>query len=382
VLAHELAHVQRRDWLWVIGEEIVRSIFWFHPAVWWLVSRVQLARETVVDELSILATNARRTYLDALLAFADDTGLVSPPAFSARRHLFYRVMLLSKEGNMSSIRVALASCVLMLVLSGGAWGAAQAFPLYGGQQSTDTAQKAPPRDALSVVELHRRGVELFEKARKDTTLTLDQKLDTLKKGVSFEDRALEREPNYVAALVYKNLLLRMQAQFTTDSPEQRDLIRQADELRDQALTLQRAGAGFVPEPAPGDLPAPPPPPPPPPPGGPGTAAILSPMFDANVARLHPVRVGGNLKTPTKIRDVKPEYPTLARESNAQGVVILEVLLDTDGSVADARILRSIPIFDEAALGAVRQWKFVPTLLNGQPTAMLMTVTVNFTLSQP
>src|SRR5262249_53288779 len=90
VVAHELHHVRRRDWLGVVAEEVVRSLLWFHPAVWWLISRVQLARETVVDELSILTTNARRAYLDTLLAFADDTGLESTPAFSARRHLFHR----------------------------------------------------------------------------------------------------------------------------------------------------------------------------------------------------------------------------------------------------------------------------------------------------
>ena len=95
VVAHELHHAKRRDWGWVVAEEVIRSAFWFHPAIWWLVSRIQLARETVVDELSILVTNARRTYLDTLLAFADDTGFASSPAFSARRHLFHRVMLLS-----------------------------------------------------------------------------------------------------------------------------------------------------------------------------------------------------------------------------------------------------------------------------------------------
>ena len=130
VVAHELHHVRRRDWAWVMVEELVRSAFWFHPAMWWLISRLQLARETVVDELSILVTNARRTYLDALLAFADDTGLASSPAFSARRHLFHRVMLLSKENQMSSIRVALGSCVLVAALSAGTWSVAQAFPLH------------------------------------------------------------------------------------------------------------------------------------------------------------------------------------------------------------------------------------------------------------
>src|SRR5213083_650332 len=105
-----------------MAEEVVRSLLWFHPAVWWLISRVQLARETVVDELSILTTNARRAYLDTLLAFADDTGLESSAAFSARRHLFHRVMLLSREGSMSSIRIVAASCALAAALGAGAAG--------------------------------------------------------------------------------------------------------------------------------------------------------------------------------------------------------------------------------------------------------------------
>jgi beta-lactamase regulating signal transducer with metallopeptidase domain len=153
VVAHELHHVQRHDWGWVVAEEVIRSAFWFHPAMWWLVSRVQLARETVVDELSILVTNARHTYLDTLLAFADDTGLASSPAFSARRHLFHRVMLLSKEGGMSSIRVAVASCVLMLALGAGTLGSREGIPplrwCAGSEASARSAEprSSPPRRA-------------------------------------------------------------------------------------------------------------------------------------------------------------------------------------------------------------------------------------------
>ena len=152
VIAHELHHVRRRDWAWVVVEELIRSVFWFHPAMWWLISRVQLARETVVDELSILVTNARRAYLDTLLALADDTGFASSPAFSARRHLFHRVMLLSKERDMSSIRVAVGSCVLVLALGFGAWGAAQAFPL---QTNPAVQDQTPPRDPRTPAEYHR-----------------------------------------------------------------------------------------------------------------------------------------------------------------------------------------------------------------------------------
>ena len=70
---------------------------------------------------------------------------------------------------------------------------------------------------------------------------------------------------------------------------------------------------------------------------------------------------------------------MALAARVQGVVILEVRIDRDGSVADARVLRSIPLLDAAAIEAVRQWKYQPTLLNGAPIDVLMTVTVNFTL---
>ena len=70
VLAHELWHVRRRDGLWTLCEEGLRAVVWFHPAVWSLLSRIQSAREEVVDELTVLTTGSRRTYVDALLAFA------------------------------------------------------------------------------------------------------------------------------------------------------------------------------------------------------------------------------------------------------------------------------------------------------------------------
>lgn len=94
----------------------------------------------------------------------------------------------------------------------------------------------------------------------------------------------------------------------------------------------------------------------------------------------PVRVGGDVKEPRKIKDVKPVYPDLARASDVKGIVILEVVITYDGTVREVRILRSVALLDEAAVEAVRQWQFTPTLLNNQPVEVVMTVTVNFTLS--
>lgn len=93
----------------------------------------------------------------------------------------------------------------------------------------------------------------------------------------------------------------------------------------------------------------------------------------------PVRIGGGIVEPKKIRHVPPVYPPIAQAAQVQGFVIIEIIVATDGTVADAKVLRSQPLLDQAALDAVRQWVFTPTLVNNVPVPVVMTVTVNFTL---
>jgi TonB family protein len=88
-----------------------------------------------------------------------------------------------------------------------------------------------------------------------------------------------------------------------------------------------------------------------------------------------VRVGGAVRSPQKIRDIAPIYPDQARQANVRGSVILEITIGVDGFVSDARVLRSIPLLDAAAVAAVRQWQYQPTLLNGAAVPVTMTVTV-------
>ena len=93
----------------------------------------------------------------------------------------------------------------------------------------------------------------------------------------------------------------------------------------------------------------------------------------------PVRVGSGIRMPVKVVDVAPMYPTIARTAHVQGVVILEAVLDAAGRVDEVHVLRSIPLLDQAAVDAVRQWRYTPTQLNGRAVPVIMTVTVNFTL---
>jgi TonB family protein len=90
-----------------------------------------------------------------------------------------------------------------------------------------------------------------------------------------------------------------------------------------------------------------------------------------------VRVGGNVRPPVKLVDVPPVRPEMAERANTRGIVILEVIIDVDGAVKEARVLRSVPIFDTAALEAVRQWRYEPTMIDGRPVPVIMTVSVGF-----
>ena len=93
----------------------------------------------------------------------------------------------------------------------------------------------------------------------------------------------------------------------------------------------------------------------------------------------PVRVGGNIKEPKRIKLVEPVYPEDAKANGIQGTVIMEVTIATDGSVKSAKVLRSVPGLDTAALEAVGQWKYEVTYFENDPVEVLMVVTVNFTL---
>jgi protein TonB len=93
----------------------------------------------------------------------------------------------------------------------------------------------------------------------------------------------------------------------------------------------------------------------------------------------PVRPGGHIREPRKIVDLTPIYPPLARSGGVDGIVILEAVINVRGEVERLRILRSVPLLDQAAIDAVQRWRYTPTLLNGVPVPVLITITVRFAL---
>jgi protein TonB len=449
VAAHELLHVLRRDWVRTLGDEVLLSVLWFHPVLWWLVEQIRLSTEQLVDREVVRLVGARKPYLEALLklAAAGPAPMLQPASlFLKHGHLAQRVALLVREVSMSRLRLVSSFVLVLAVLAAGGWAVVQAFPLTaafenavlpslpvavgfmqapppppppppppappqtkpsvgvttaapGAVPAIDgspasyvvTAKryedagdlknaektylelvKAYPKDPKAYLQLagyyNRRGefdktvaaltkrVQLepanpegpytlatyyWDKAYRDQTLDTAAKRDFIAKGMEQADRAIQMKPDYVEALTYKNLLLRLQATMETDEAAKHALVAEADKLRDQALKLRDAQKAWDAIPA------------------------------------NAVRVGGGITPPTKTKTLAPVYPPDALAAKVSGVVIIEAVIGEDGKVRDSRVLRSIPMLDAAATEAVRQWEFTPTVLNGAPVPVVMTVTVNF-----
>jgi protein TonB len=115
------------------------------------------------------------------------------------------------------------------------------------------------------------------------------------------------------------------------------------------------------------------------PGG-VVGGIVGGLPDAPPPPVQAVRVGGQIKEPKKLKNVNPVYPDIAKQARVQGIVILECTISPQGKVSDVKVLRGLPLLNDAAIDAVKQWVYTPTLLNGVPVPVIMTVTVNFKLS--
>jgi periplasmic protein TonB len=104
---------------------------------------------------------------------------------------------------------------------------------------------------------------------------------------------------------------------------------------------------------------------------------LPPVAPPALKPAEPIRIGGKIAAPGLVKRVEPVYPDVALMAKIGGMVILEAVVDTDGSVESVRVLRSVKFLDGAAIDAVKQWKYSPLILNGVPTPFVLTVTLNF-----
>ncbi len=144
IICHELVHVKRRDWLQTIAEELWCSLLWFHPAARVIASRVSLARETVVDEMTILITRDRRAYAEALLAFSDpQPHVIGVTPFIGRRTLGQRISLIAQEGSMSRRRAIFSATIALAAAIGTAAAVVDRFPMFATLQAAQSTVYRP-----------------------------------------------------------------------------------------------------------------------------------------------------------------------------------------------------------------------------------------------
>jgi TonB family protein len=253
--------------------------------------------------------------------------------------------------------------------SAAAWHPLAAFYNRSGRfnRAIEVLERAADKDPANPGAHHLVGTYYFEKAN-DSTLGGSDKSAYIERGLAAEDRALATDPEFMPALVYKNLLLRAQAATERDPGRRQVLIREADGLRTRAAQARQDASATHPVVSFANMPPPPPPPP-----VPGAGEIEWVYADTSYVAT------GNAKAPRKITDVRPVYPPMAISLGVQGTVVVEAAIDERGRVVSARIVESVRLLDQSAIDAVRQWQFEATTeRGGTPTR----ITVEARFVQP
>jgi TonB family protein len=342
VLAHELAHIQRRDWLLQIGAETLRAVFWFNPLLWIACRQLRRDGEQACDDHVLAAGVPGDRYAVHLLALARRTRRLPPSLASAmpmaRPSTLERriTAMLNPDLNRTAPSArALALTGLLMI------AAAVPVAVLQAQQTTPLPLAGAVYDPTGAVL---PGVELTleDEQQRGATATSDGA-----GKFEFPSVAPGRYVLKAKTMGFRSLTQELELSVARDW--------------DRAVMLQ---VGSVQETV-----------------NVRTTRVAKTGAAPSSAAPKALRVGGNIKPPTKITNVNATFPPSMREAGLSGVVPLEATIGADGAVTSVRVLSAQvhPDFANAAIEAVRQWRYTPTLLNGVPVEITMTVTVAFSL---
>lgn len=346
VLLHELAHVRRHDWLVQMAAEALRCVYWFNPLMWIACARLRCESEYACDDAVLGRGMAPRDYAAHLLELArvcrrprTRASLAAMPMARASTLERRITAMLNPDVNRTLVsrRAFAAAAALVACLS---WSVAA----VRAGQNTPTAPASLVGSIYDPTGSVLPGVSLTLQDAQERTFTA-----TSNAGGRFEFPSVAPGTYVLEAKLAGFRTLRQEIALRTA----RDW--------DRAITLQ---VGEVSETI--------------------TVSASRVIVPSGPSQPQPTRlkVGGNIRVPRKLHDVKPVYPVSMREAGRQGIVPMEAVIGTDGTVTSVRVLSADvhPDFAIAAVDAVRQWRFDPTLLNGAPVEVRMSVSVEFKLS--
>lgn len=356
VLAHEMAHVVRRDWLVQTAAEVVRCIYWFNPILWIACAQMRQESEQACDDTVLEAGIDGRVYAGHLLEIArvfrqHRAAWVPAAAIAHRSSLERRVcaMLNSRIDRkpvtpLTALAVIAGLVSITMPIAGLSVFAQTRFATVSGT-ATDEGGAVLVNATL---ELSNVRTQAKYEVRTDQSGAFE--FVGLPAGdYTFDARVLGFEPLTdavtigVGESVQKNVALKIGTV--------RETITVTDDHDQPAASTQgtRVNAGRTPRQRPCPNPA----------------------------------VGGCIGPPLKVKDVRPVYPPALRESAMQGTVSIEGQIGTDGRMKDMRVLSSPhPAFERAALDAVGEWEFTPTTLNGRVIDTRIKVSVSFAPAPP
>lgn len=338
VLGHELAHVRRLDWVWQMHAAVVRAAFWWNPLAWLASHRLSIESERACDDAVLALGIAPHTYAEALVAVARALR-VSPPAPAI-------AVSMARPSTLHRRITAMLNPHLQRTTPG-----RLATGLLVGTLLALLVPVAVIRGAMAQAPLEGVVYDSSGAVVPDVKLTLEANGQKAEASTDAEGRfafPAVAPGTYVLESKqagFKELHQKIELKQPADWS--RVITLQLGQLRETINVTGRRGSGVAPQPA-----------------GPVR-----------------VRVGGNIKPPRKLVDVKPVYPEAAQEAGREGEVTIEAVIGKDGTVTTARVTSPevYPDLAAAAVDAVRKWKFSPTLLNGNAVEVVMAVSVSFKL---
>ena len=341
VVCHELAHVQRRDWAVQIAADVVRRAYWFQPLMWLAGREMRRESEHACDDVVLAAGVEAQAYAGHLLQLAGagrtDYKWASAVPMARRSTLERRIVaMLNSARNRRALsqRSLVVTTILLAAVTLTSAALHSEQPRAG--QLVGTIYDGSG-GVLPGVEVTLAGADGAK-----ATATTDA-------AGKFQFPATAGGKYVLAASLPGFNAFRDEFEMKAAADWDRAITLQVGKLQETVTVT--ASRQLATQQTPG-IPAP-----------------------------KPIRVGGNIKAPMKLVNVNPTYPDSMRVAGRGGLVPLDAVISTDGSVVFARVLSANvhPDFAAAALDAVRQWKFSPTLLNGKPVEVVMSVTVNFSL---
>ena len=354
VLSHELAHVQRGDWLTQLTAEVLRAVYWFNPLLWIAGTRLRQESEQACDDAVLASGVEGSDYAGHLLDLARDAvrhqsrwslhlpapAIVRPSSFERRVTAMLSTHVNRTPPTRSARLLAFAALLAITIPLAG----------FGQNFSTVTGVVTDPEGRMIPnVEVVLRSTQ--REARYEVKTNRLGQYDFV--GVADGDYVLEAQ-----FMGFRHL---RDTVSVAGQPVQRNLSMEVGMIQ-ETITVVGGPAS---------------------PAAPPVRRTEGPQWRP-AAEYDPCGaspVGGCLKPPTKIRDVKPAYPPHLNDSKVGGVVVLSAKIGTEGSIVSAQLAdpadRIDPALAQAAIAAVTQWQFTPTRLGGVPIETDMQVTVNF-----